>query len=135
MTDSIVQTQSQGQVQRTLSQQIQKLYKSHIGHAPGKVTCQITNNTITFLAEDSLTKLERLLLKEDKRDDGKSTQVNVEQVRDDLDKALRPALIEIVQTTLNLEVVDILSDTTLATGRTAIVVVLSDTPHFKSNDL
>ncbi|WP_204141836.1 DUF2294 domain-containing protein [Halomicronema sp. CCY15110] len=132
MTDTTTQTQSRGQTQRTLSQKIQKLYKNHIGHAPGKVTCQIVSNTVTFLAEDSLTKLERLLL-EGEKGDITSAKVDVEQVREDLDKALRPALIDILQTTLNAEVVDILSDTTLATGRTAIVVVLSETPHFSSN--
>jgi uncharacterized protein YbcI len=40
-----------------------------------------------------------------------------------------------VQEILEIEVVDILSDTTLETGRTAIVVVLSEAPNFNVNDL
>jgi len=132
MTDTTVQTQSRGQIQRTLSQKIQKLYKKHIGHAPGKVTCQIVNNTVTFLAENSLTKLERLLL-EGEKGGVASVKVDVEQVREDLDRAIRPALIDVLQATLKAEVVDILSDTTLSTGRTAIVVVLSEIPQFNPN--
>jgi uncharacterized protein YbcI len=70
---------------------------------------------------------------EGEQGDVASAKVDVEQVREDLDRAIRPALIDVLQTTLNAEVVDILSDTTLATGRTAIVVVLSEIPQFNPN--
>ena len=133
MTNTAVQTQSRGQVQRTLSQKVQKLYKNQIGHAPGKVNCQIVNNTVTLIAEDSLTKLEQLLL-EGENAQGTPIQVDVEQMRSDLDKAIRPALIDTLEKILSVEVIDILSDTTLETGRTAIVVVLSEAPSFNSGD-
>jgi uncharacterized protein YbcI len=134
MANTAAQTKNRDQLQRVLSQKVQKLYKNQIGHSPGKVTCQIVDNTVTLIAEDSLTKLERLLI-DGEKDTLTSVRVDVEQVRDDLDTAIRPLLIEALQEILEIEVVDILSDTTLETGRTAIVVVLSEAPNFNVNDL
>ena len=120
---------TRGQAQRTLSQKIQKLYKNQIGHSPGKVTCQIIDNTVVVIAEDALTKLEQLLI-EGEKDESTPVQVDVEQVRSDLDTAIRPLFVDVIQEILSIEVVDVLSDTTLETGRTAIVAVLAETPHF-----
>ncbi len=131
MTSTTTHPQTRGQIQRTLAQKIQKLYKNHIGHSPGKVTCQIIDNTVVAIAEDALTKLEKLLI-EGEKDDLTPVQVDVEQVRSDLDVAIRPVLVDMLEETLSVEVIDVLSDTTLETGRTAIVVVLSDAPNFKS---
>jgi hypothetical protein len=47
-------------------------------------------------SEDSLTKLERLLI-DGEKDTLTSVRVDVEQVRDDLDTAIRPLLIEALQ--------------------------------------
>ncbi len=132
MTTTTTRTKTRGQTQRALSQKIQKLYKNQIGHSPGKVTCQIIDNTVVAISEDSLTKLEQLLM-EGEKEDLTSAQVDVEQVRSDLDTAIRPMLINIIQETLLTEVIDVLSDTTLETGRTAIVAVLAETPDFSTN--
>ena len=132
MTSTTTRTHTRGQIQRALSQKIQKFYKDQIGHSPGRVTCQIIDNTITVIAEDSLTKLEQLLI-EGEKDKLTPVRVDVEQVRSDLDTTLRPALIDIIQETLSIEVVDVLSDTTLETGRTAIVTILAKAPDFSSN--
>ena len=121
---------TRGQAQRTLSQKIQKLYKNQIGHSTGKVTCQIIDNTVMVIAEDALTKLEQLLI-EGEKDESTPVQVDVEQVRSDLDTAIRPLFVDVIQEILSIEVVDVLSDTTLETGRTAIVAVLAETPELR----
>ena len=121
---------TRGQAQRTLSQKIQKLYKNQIGHSTGKVTCQIIDNTVMVIAEDALTKLEQLL-SEGEKDESTPVQVDVEQVRSDLDTAIRPLFVDVIQEILSIEVVDVLSDTTLETGRTAIVAVLAETPELR----
>ena len=133
MTSTTTQTNTRGQAQRALAQKIQRLYKNQLGHSPGKVTCQIIDNTITVIAEDSLTKLEQLLI-EGEKDESTPVQVDVEQVRSDLDTAIRPLFVDVIQEILSIEVVDVLSDTTLETGRTAIVAILADNPDFSSND-
>lgn len=132
MTSTTTRTATRGETQRTLSQKIQKLYKNQIGHSPGKVTCQIIDNIITVIAEDSLTKLEQLLLEND-NDESTPLRVEVDQVRSDVDVAIRPLLIDVVQETISIGVIDVLSDTTLETGRTAVIAVLAETPDFSSN--
>jgi uncharacterized protein YbcI len=126
MTTSL---KTRGHTQRTLAQQIQKLYKKQIGHTPGKVTCQIADNTITVIAEDSLTKLEQLLI-DGEKENLASMEIDVEEVRSGVEVAIRPLLIEMLQEILSIDVIDVLSDTTLETGRTAIVAILSEAPAF-----
>lgn len=129
MNSTAAQTITRGQAQRILSQKIQKLYKNQIGHSPEKVTCQIIDNKVMVIAENSLTKVERLLIAGEE-DELKNIQIDAEQVRSNLDAAIKPALIDIFQETLSATVVDILSDTTLETSRTAIVAILSNIPEF-----
>ncbi|MGF1570589.1 MAG: DUF2294 domain-containing protein [Nodosilinea sp.] len=110
---------TRGQLERTLSQQFQKLYREHLGHSTGKVCCELSENRLTIIVEDSLTQPEKLLLE---KSDSKLT----EQVRDDLDEAIRPEIIKLVEGVLDQKVADIMSDTTLETGRTGVMVVLAD---------
>lgn len=122
MTQQDSQKPTRGQLERSLSQQLQKLYREHLGHSTGKVTCQLSSDKLTIVIEASLTQPEQLLLQE-------SDAQRVEQLRADLDGALRPKLIELVEEVLNLSVIDLMSDTTLETGRTGFVIILSDDPQ------
>lgn len=115
---------TQGQIQRQLSQQFQRLYREQLNHNPGKITCQITDDKVMLVIEDSVTKPEQLLV-----ENGESELA--EQVRDDLSTALRPQIVELVEGALDRQVVDILTDATLATGRTSIVVILSSPPDLR----
>ncbi|MBE9136677.1 DUF2294 domain-containing protein [Nodosilinea sp. LEGE 07088] len=114
-----------GQLQRNLSQQFQRLYREQLGHAPGKITCQILEEKLLLIVEKSVTKPEQLLIEEGQAE-------LAEQVRDDLATALRPQIIDLVETTLARQVEDILTDSTLATGRTSIVVILSAPPDVRA---
>lgn len=111
-----------GQLQRNLAQQFQRLYREQLNHSPGKITCQIIEEKLLLVIEDSVTKPEQLLV-----DDGQAELA--EQIREDLTTALRPQIIELIETTLGREVVDILTDATLATGRTSVVIILSEPPE------
>jgi uncharacterized protein YbcI len=115
---------TQGQLQRQLSQQFQRLYREQLNHTPGKIACQITDEKVMLVIEDSVTKPEQLLV-----ETGESELA--EQVRDDLSTALRPQIVELIEGALDREVVDILTDATLATGRTSIVVILSSPPDLR----
>ena len=110
---------TRGQLERSLSQRLQKLYREHLGHSTGKVTCQLLGDKLTIVIESSLTQPEQLLLQE-------SDAQKVEQLRAELDGAIRPKLISLVEEILDLQVIDLMSDTTLATGRTGFVIILSD---------
>ncbi|NJL44767.1 MAG: DUF2294 domain-containing protein [Leptolyngbyaceae cyanobacterium SM2_3_12] len=119
MTSNQPKPPTRGQLERTLSQQFQKLYRQHLDHATGKISCQLSSHQLTVIVEDSLTQPEQLLLDESSPD-------LVEQVRSDLDDVIRPKIITLVESVLGKAVIDIMSETTLTTGRTGIVIVLED---------
>jgi uncharacterized protein YbcI len=122
MTNQHSQNRTRGQVERALSQQFQKLYRERLGHSTGKVSCRLFDNKLIILVENSLTQPEQLLLK-----NGSSRKV--EELHTDLAQLMRPQLVDLVESMLGLEVVDLLSDTTLETARTGLVVILSDRPE------
>ena len=122
MTSTTSKKPTRGQLERTLSQQFQKLYREHLNHSTGKVTCQLFDDKLTIIVEDSLTQPEQLLLEESKSE-------IVEQMRSDLDDAIRPKIIDLVEEILGQKVIDLMSDTTLKTGRSGVVIILSGQPQ------
>ncbi len=114
-----------GQLERKLSQKIQAFYRQHLGHQPSKVTCQFFGSKLAIIIENSITSAEQILLDEGKNDLAK-------KVRSNLDDAIQPELKELIKEVAEVEVVDILSDATLDTGRTGIIVVLSQTPQVRN---
>lgn len=110
-----------GQLERKLSQEIQAFYRQHLGHQPSKVTCQFFGTKLAIIIENSITSAEKILM-----DEGKSELA--QKVRSNLDDAIQPELKQLIETIAEVEVVDLLSDATLDTGRTGIIVILSQTP-------
>jgi uncharacterized protein YbcI len=127
MSKSQVNQPTRGQLERSLSQQIQKLYREELGHSTGKVICQLRDDQLTIIIESSLTQPEKLLLQEFEPE-------RVEQLRSDLDDVVRPKLISLVEESLHRAVVDLMSDTTLETGRTGFVVILSEESSASANE-
>lgn len=118
---------TRGQLERLLSQRLQALYREQLGHQPGKVTCQLFDEKLAVIVEDSITPPEQLL--------ANSGQTELaEQVRSDLDKAIQPQLKELIEAVLGVAVLDILSDATIETGRTGIIAVLDITPEVRNPD-
>ncbi|HEY9700614.1 MAG TPA: DUF2294 domain-containing protein [Trichocoleus sp.] len=118
-------TPTRGQIERTLSQRIQALYRSHLGHQPSRVTCQLFDEKLAIIIEDSITQPEQLLLGE-----GKKTLA--EQLRNDLNKSLQPRLKELIEDILGVKVLDLLSNATLETGRTGAIVILETAPRTRT---
>ncbi|NJO40850.1 MAG: DUF2294 domain-containing protein [Cyanobacteria bacterium CRU_2_1] len=117
-------TFTRGQAERTLSQRIQTLYRNQLGHQPGKVTCQLFDEKLAVVIEDSVTQPEKLLAEEGREN-------LAEQVRIDLDQAIRPHLKTLIEEVLSVNVLDLLSDATLETGRTGVIVVLESVPELR----
>lgn len=119
-----LETQTRGQMERTLSQRVQALYRTQLGQQPSRVQCQIFDGKVVIVLEDSITETEQVLVA--------NGQKNLaEQVRDDLDKAFNPQLTQLIQEVIGIEVVDVLTDATLKTGRMGTIAVLADTPQFR----
>lgn len=110
---------TRGQLERSLSQQLQKIHRQHLGHAVGKISCQLLNDKLMVVIEDSLTQPEQLLLQK------KGDLELVEQVRSDLDDVLRPSIISSVEEISARKVSDFISNTTLETGRTGVIIIFA----------
>ncbi len=116
-----------GQLERSLSQKIQALYRTQLGHQPSKITCQLFGQQLAVIVEDSVTQPEKLLAEEGR-------EGLAEKVRVDLEDALKPELQALIEDILEVNVLDLLSDATLETGRTGMVAILSQTPQVRNPD-
>ncbi len=116
-----------GQLERTLSQQIQKLYRDKIGSKPKKVACNLLKEKITIIVENALTQPEQLLV-----DQGKNSLT--QQVRSDLDLAIEQDLRELIEKIVEVEVVDLLMDTELESGRSGTIAVLAQQPELRKSN-
>jgi uncharacterized protein YbcI len=120
-----VERQTVGQLEREISQKIQALYKKNLGHQPGRVTCQLFDAKLAVILEDSITQPEQLLAEGGKVD-------LVAQIRSDLTQAIQPSIKALVEEILQVDVLDVLSDATLETGRTGMIIVMSATPEVRN---
>ena len=116
---------TRGQLERTLSQRIQALYRTQLEHRPSRVTCQIFDEKIAIVLEDSITQPEQLLV-------NSGQEELAEQVRSELDEALQPQLKSLIEEVVGVAVIDLLSNAKLDTGRTATVVILAETPQVRN---
>jgi uncharacterized protein YbcI len=112
-------------LERSLSQHLQALYRTQLGHQPGKVTCQIFDEKVAIVFENSITPPERLLA-----DNGRAELA--EQVRSDLKEAFEPQMKRLIEEVLNVVVLDLLSDATLETGRTGAIAILDASPNVRN---
>ena len=118
---------TRGQIERTLSQRILAFYRQHLGHQPSKVTCQLFENKLVIIIEDSITTAEKVLASE-------GQQGLAKEVRLKLEEATNPQLRTLIEEIVHSEVTDLLSDATLETGRTGIVAVLATPPKVRNPD-
>ncbi len=123
MTDNTIPTR--GQLERTLSQRIQALYRTQLGHKPGDIQCHICEEKITIILEDSITKPELLLAENGHEDLAK-------QVRSEIDELLQTQLKALIEEIVKTPVIDLLSNAKLETGRTGTIAVLANPPQIRS---
>lgn len=117
---------TRGQLERTLSQRIQALYRQQLGHQPSKVTCQLFDEKLAIILEDSITQPEQLLANSGQEELAK-------QIRSDLSKAFEPQLKELIQEITGVSVIDLLIDGKIETGRTGTIAVLAETPKVRDS--
>lgn len=116
---------TRGQIERTLSQRIQSLYRTQLEHKPSRVVCQIFDGKIAIILEDSITQPEQVLV-------NSGQQELAEQVRSELDEALQPQLRALIEEVVGVSVIDLLSNAKLETGRSATIAILAETPQFRN---
>lgn len=116
---------TRGQLERTLSQRIQALYRTQLEHQPSRVTCQIFDEKIAIILEDSITQPEKLLVE-------KGEEELAEQVRSQLDDVLQPQLKTLIEEVVGVGVIELLSDAKLDTGRSATIAILAAPPQLRN---
>ncbi len=116
---------TRGQLERTLSQRIESLYRSQLEHKPSKVVCQIFDEKIAIILEDSITQPEQILVNNGQQD-------LAEKVRSELDEALQPQLKALIEEIVGVSVIDLLSNAKLETGRSATIAILAESPQFRN---
>lgn len=116
---------TRGQLERILSQRIQALYRTELEHQPSRVTCQIFDEKIAIILEDSITQPEQILVNSGEHE-------LAEKVRAELDEAIQPQVKALIEEVLGVSVIDLLSDAKLETGRTATIAILAATPQVRN---
>ena len=118
-------TPTKGQLERSLSQKVQALYRNKLGQQPSKVSCQLCDEKLIIILEDSLTQPEQILAQGGQED-------LAEEVRTNLDDFIKPKLKSLVEEVSGVNVTDLLSDVTLESGLTGIIAMLEKTPMVRS---
>lgn len=114
-----------GELERSISQRIQALYRSRCGHQPSKVIAHMFSNKLTVIVENSLTVVERLLTQTGKLE-------LAHQVRLSVDDAIKQQVIELIEDIMQVRVINLLWDTIVETGYTGMIAILSDFPQIRN---
>jgi uncharacterized protein YbcI len=123
MTNSLFQTQEQ--LEQKLLECIQEVYLKTLGHQPQQISCKLVDKNLTIIIEDSITQPEQLLV-----DSGR--QELAEQVRANIHLAFEPYLKSTIENVTSIPLTDLISKSSLDTGRTSIVAILADLPELLS---
>ncbi len=114
-------SQTSGQIERSLSQRIQAIYKDELGVRPDRVVCQFFDQKLAIALERVTTPSEQLLLSNERVESAKN-------LRSHLDAALKPRLIELIEEISGVAVKTLLSGTDLTCDVSGMIVVLGDVP-------
>ncbi|MEG4279094.1 DUF2294 domain-containing protein [Microcoleus sp. MON1_C1] len=118
---------TRGKLERTLSQGIQALYRSQLGHSTSQALCNLLDNKLIIVVENGLTQPEKLLAENGQQD-------LALQVRTQLESLLELPLKELIQKVLGVGVIDLLRDATLETGRTGTIAILDSAPQVRASN-
>lgn len=117
---------TRGQLERELSQKIYAFYREKLQQNPSKIISQILEKKIVVVIEESISNTEKILIEQGKIKLAK-------EVRDNLDFSLKSELQELIKEVTGVKVIDILTDATLKTARTGIIIILDSMPQIRNN--
>lgn len=109
------------QLELILSQRIQDLYRERLEQEAGKVSCRLFENKVAIVLEDAICRPVQILAENNQRD-------LAQQLRLNLEAAIKPELVRIIEELFKVRVIDLLADATLETGRSGTIAILDSTP-------
>ena len=104
-------------LENQLAEKIQRLYYQTLGQQPDKVTCSLTDQMLSVLMENAITKTELLL-------NSTGDQAMAQTVSISLDKILQPQVKQLVEEIVNKKVYEVVTSTQIETGRRNAVVTM-----------
>ena len=110
------------QLEQNVSQRIQSLYLTQLGHKPSSVSCQLIDKTLTITVDDPITQLEKLLIESGKHE-------LAQEVRSTIYKTLQPLLKALIEEAVGVNVVDLLGSPEIQTGYVITIAVLVAPPQ------
>lgn len=114
-----------GQLEREISNRIRSLYNVKLGQRISRILCHFFDTQLAITIENSVTLTEQTILRS-----GNDTLA--EKVRLDLDKIIKPLIKDTIEEVINKPVIELMSDTSLTSGRTAIIAILEQLPAVRN---
>ena len=121
MLNTIEKLPTYGQLERDLSQMIYQLYREEFDHSPSKISCKFFSNNLAIVIEDSLTTIEKSLLKANKANVVRNLNLAINSI-------VKSKLKILVEQKLGVEVYNILFYFSLRTPDTGVIFILSQPP-------
>lgn len=115
---------TRGQLERQLSQTLQSLYRQQFGHLPRRITCHIFADKVAIVAEDTITTIEKILFENSKIDLAHS-------IRKAISEAFVIQVRQTISTILQVEIIDIVGDSTIDSGYLGMIVFLKNPPEVR----
>lgn len=110
-----------GQLERSISQQLQAFYREKIGQRPTKAICQIFDDSLVTVLESTIAPVEQTLL-----DAGQGELAQT--LRSELHRILKPQLKTLVEEITQVPVLSILMDSEFERGSSTVVAILASIP-------
>lgn len=111
------------QIEREISQKIRALYDAKLNFKP-QITCKLFSRYMAVVTEEAMTPLEQSLLVRGKKE-------LILRVQKEISQILQPELIGLVEEIVGVKVVAILTNTTLISNKSGILVILSESPQVR----
>ena len=112
-----------GELMRSVSQAVQRLYRDELTHKTERVTCNLVADKLVIWIEGSVNSVVRLLRREAKSD--------VHTLSNALQQVVHQRVVEIVEAQLQVKVITLVSDTCYDKECTGLIVWLSELPDVR----
>jgi len=112
---------TRGQLERALGQRIQTLFRDRVGQRPSRAVCQMFDESLTIVLEETVSPPERTLM-----ETGQGALAK--QLRSQLNEAMKPALKSEIAAILDSEVMTVLLDSDLDSGYSSVTAILQQPP-------
>lgn len=120
----MVSEPTRGQLERALGQRIQTIFRDRIGQRPAKAVCQMFDESLTIVLEDTTSPAERTLIEAGKSDLAK-------QLRRHLQDSIRAAVQAEISQIVEQDVLAVLLDADLETGYASVTAILMAPPNVR----